>query len=90
MAAGTGRYCFRLAHPGEATIWQDFNVHRFLAEICQGTEANPPNLPPQREADRSVSGRQSSHPKTFLQLPHRVAERRGRDIETRCRGSKAL
>jgi hypothetical protein len=61
----------------------------FWPRFCQGTEASPPNLPPQREADRSVSGRQSSHPKTFLQLPHRVAERRGRDIETRCRGSKA-
>ena len=29
------------------------------------------------------------HPEAPFQLPHRVAERRGRDIETRRRGSKA-
>ena len=28
-------------------------------------------------------------PEALLQLPHRVAERRGRDVETRCRGSEA-
>jgi hypothetical protein len=33
---------------------------------------------------------QQAHPKTLLELPHRVAERRGRNIETRFRGSKAL
>jgi len=32
---------------------------------------------------------QQAHLETLLQLSHRVAERRGRDTQTRCRGSKA-
>jgi hypothetical protein len=36
----------------------------------------------ERDAPRRVV--QQSHRKTLLQLPHRVAERRGRDAETRC------
>jgi hypothetical protein len=32
---------------------------------------------------------QETHPKTLLQLPHRMAERRRRDTELRGRGSKA-
>ena len=32
---------------------------------------------------------QQARPETLLQLPHRMAERRGCDIETRCRGTEA-
>ena len=32
---------------------------------------------------------QQAHPETLLQLPHRVAERRGRDTEPQCGCTKA-
>ena len=32
---------------------------------------------------------QQAHTEALLQLPDRVAERRGRDAETRCRGTEA-
>jgi hypothetical protein len=32
---------------------------------------------------------QQAHPEALLQLPNRVAERRGRDAETWCRGTEA-